>query len=101
MIFIWFQLCYCFVFPDIRVLIDSIPIAAKPSSKKRRRRVPVARLGETVTALSGVSLFVRAVSSPFVRSKRREDLNKGWWAFAHCEVMTLKLIQHLRIDCVV
>jgi integrase len=87
MIFIWLQLSYCFVFPDIRVLIDSIPIAAKPSSKKRRRLVPVACLGGTVTALGGVSLFVRAVSPPFVRSQR----NKGWRAFAHGEVLTLSL----------
>ena len=56
---------------------------------------------ETVTALGGVSLFVRAVSSPFVRSQLREDLNKGWRAFAHGEVLTLRVIQHLRIDCVV
>ena len=54
-----------------------------------------------MTALGGVSLFVRAVSSPFVRSQRREDLNKGWRAFAHGDVLTLRLIQHLRIDCVV
>lgn len=54
-----------------------------------------------MTALGGVSLFVRAVSPPFVRSQRREDLNKGWRAFAHGEVLTLRLIQHLRIDCVV
>jgi integrase len=87
MIFIWLQLSYYFVFPDIRVLIDSIPIAAKPSSKKRRRLVPVACLGGTVTALGGVSLFVRAVSPPFVRSQR----NKGWRAFAHGEVLTLSL----------
>ena len=46
-----------------------------------------------MTALGGVSLFVRAVSSPFVRSQRREDLNKGWRAFAHGEVLTLRLIQ--------
>ena len=54
-----------------------------------------------MSAPGGVPLFVRAVSSPFVRSQRREDLTKGCGAFAHGEVLTLTLIQHLRIDCVV